>query len=214
MINTILFDLDGTLINTNDLIKASFMHTLNHYYPNQYTEKDIITFFGEPLEVSFRRVDPERVEELTRFYRKHNKEKHDEYVKEYPNVNTTLAALKEKGFKLAVVTTKRWETAKLGLRFANMTTFFDTIVTMDDIQNPKPDPEPLLLALERLGATPEEAVMVGDSPSDIEAGQRAGTKTVAVSWTIKGVSAFDAVHPDFIIDDMSELLGIVSDLNK
>ncbi|MGV3489307.1 MAG: pyrophosphatase PpaX [Tuberibacillus sp.] len=214
MITTLLFDLDGTLLNTNDLIKASFMHTLNHFYPNQYTEKDILPFFGEPLEVSFQRVDPHRVEELTHFYRKHNIEKHDEFVKEYPNVNTTLAALKEKGFKLAVVTTKRWETAKLGLKFANMESFFDTIVTIDDVEKPKPDPEPLLLALKKLEAKPEEAVMVGDSPSDVEAGHRAGTKTVAVSWAIKGVGAFDDVHPDFIIDDMSEMLGVVEQLNR
>jgi len=214
MINTILFDLDGTLINTNDLITASFMHTLNHFYPNQYTEKDILPFFGEPLEVSFTRVDPNRVEELTTFYRKHNIEKHDEFVKEYPNVNSTLSALKEKGFKLAVVTTKRWETAKLGLRFAKMESFFDTVVTIDGINNPKPDPEPLYLALERLGAAPEEAIMVGDSPSDVMAGHNAGTKTVAVSWAIKGVQVFDEVHPDFIIDDMSEMLGIVDELNK
>lgn len=214
MIDTILFDLDGTLLNTNDLITASFMHTLNHYYPNQYTERDIIGFFGEPLEVSFSKVDPDRIEELSSFYRKHNIEKHDEFVKEYPHVNTTLAALKEKGFKLAVVTTKRWETTKLGLRLAKMESFFDTVVTIDDVEKPKPDPEPLLLALDKLGSKADNAVMVGDSVSDIEAGHRAGTKTVAVSWTIKGVEVFRDVNPDFIIDDMSEMIGVVVELNK
>ena len=190
------------------------MHTLNHYYPGKYTEEDIIQFFGEPLEVSFSKVDPTRIEELSSFYRKHNVEKHDELVREFPHVNTTLTTLKEMGYKLAVVTTKRLDTVKLGIRLAKMEDLFDVVVTIDDVEKPKPDPEPLLLALEKCGSQPESAMMVGDSVSDIEAGRRTGTKTVAVSWTIKGVEIFQDVHPDFIIDDMSEMLGVIDELNK
>jgi pyrophosphatase PpaX len=214
MIDTILFDLDGTLLNTNDLIKASFKHTLDHFYPDKYTEKDIIQFFGEQLEYSFSKVDPTRIEELSNFYRKHNIEHHDELVKEFPNVNATLTTLKEKGYKMAIVTTKRWETVKLGLNLFKMGDFFDAVVAIDDVKKPKPDPEPLLMALEKLESSPENAIMVGDSVSDIEAGHRAGTKTVAVSWTIKGVEIFKDVHPDFIIDDMREIIGVMDELNK
>lgn len=209
MIDTCLFDLDGTLINTNDLIIASFLHTLNHYYPGRYTKKDVIAFIGEPLEVSFQRVDPDRVKELCEHYRRYNLEKHDELVKEFPNVNDTLKTLKEKGYKLGIVTTKRRETVNLGIRLTKIEPFFDVIVTIDDVKRPKPAPDPVRLALEKLGSKPEQAVMIGDSPFDIEAGRSAGTKTVGVSWTIKGVAALREVHPDYLIDDMKELLAIV-----
>ena len=209
MINTLLFDLDGTLINTNDLIIASFLHTLDRYYPNHYTKEDIIDFIGEPLEVSFAKVDPDRVDEMVEVYRKHNVEMHDQLVKEYPNVLSTIQTLHHKGYKLGVVTTKRLDTVILGLKLAKLDPYFKVVVTIDDVTHAKPHPEPVFKALKALEAKPEEAVMVGDSPSDIEAGKNAGTKTVAVAWSIKGVEMLQKVNPDYIIDNMKDMLSIV-----
>ncbi|MFC4618582.1 pyrophosphatase PpaX [Camelliibacillus cellulosilyticus] len=209
MIDTILFDLDGTLINTNDLIIASYQHTLDYYFPNRYTESDMINFIGEPLETTFNRVDPDRAPEMVRRYRAFNLEKHDELFKEYPNVYDTVKQLKEKGFKLGIVTTKRRQTVLLGLQLAKLAPFFNVVITLDDVKNAKPDPEPVLLALDKLESEAGRALMVGDSPSDIEAGRRAGTQTVGVSWTIKGVEVLKPVRPDYIIDDMAELVSIL-----
>ncbi|GGH89042.1 pyrophosphatase PpaX [Pullulanibacillus pueri] len=211
MIKTVLFDLDGTLINTNDLIIASFLHTLDQYYPQKYTEKDIVEFIGEPLEVSFGRMesDEAKIGEMVGVYRKHNVAMHDALVKEYPNVLTTIETLHSQGYKLGVVTTKRLDTVALGLKLSKLEPYFDVVVTIDDVVHAKPDPEPVLKALKALNAQPSEALMVGDSPSDIEAGKKAGTKTVAVGWSIKGADLLRQSQPDYLIDDMKEMLEIV-----
>jgi len=212
MINTLLFDLDGTLINTNELIIASFQDTLDHYYPTKYGRDDIIHFIGEPLETSFQRVDPERIEEMVTHYRTHNVAHHDELVTEYPHVKETLQALADAGYRLGIVTTKRWDTVVMGLELTGLKPFFEVVVTIDDIKNPKPHPEPVQLALKQLNSLPENAIMVGDSPSDIESGRRAGTKTVGVAWSIKGEAMIREAQPDFVVDDMQELLAILKDL--
>lgn len=211
MTKTWLFDLDGTLINTNDLIIASFHHTLEQYYPGKYTARDFISFIGEPLEDSFHKVDAERVEEMIDVYRRHNMDQHDELVKEYPHVYETIETLFNQGYSLGVVTTKRRETVNMGLKLTGLDRFFDVIVTIDDVTEPKPHPEPIFQALEKLGSSVAEAAMVGDSPHDIQAGKNAGVKSVAVSWSVKGREAMKAQKPDFLIDDMSEILAIAKD---
>jgi pyrophosphatase PpaX len=214
MINTLLFDLDGTLINTNDLIIASFQDTLDHYYPNKYGREDIVHFIGEPLETSFRRVDPDRVEEMVTHYRTHNVAHHDALVTEYPHVKETMQAFADAGYQLGIVTTKRWDTVVMGLELTGLKPFFEVVVTIDDIKNPKPDPEPVQLALTQLNSLPENAIMVGDSPSDIESGRRAGTKTVGVAWSIKGEAMIREANPDYVVDDMQDLLAILKDLKQ
>ncbi len=114
-ITTILFDLDGTLINTNDLIISSFLHTLNHYYPNQYEEKDVLPFMGPPLEESFGDLDEDRVEEMCAHYRAFNHEHHDELVTEFEGVYETVKTLHDKGYKLAIVSTKVRDVVLKGL---------------------------------------------------------------------------------------------------
>ncbi|GGE36510.1 pyrophosphatase PpaX [Pullulanibacillus camelliae] len=208
MINTLLFDLDGTLINTNELIIASFLHTLEHYYPNKYTRADIIDFIGEPLEISFSKVDSERVEDMVKRYREYNVRMHDQLVTEFPNVYTTIEALHRDGYKLAIVTSKRWKTVKMGLKLSRLDAFFDVVVAIDDIEKPKPDAEPVLRALKALHAKPSEAVMVGDSVSDIEAGKNAETKTAGVAWSLKGVELLKQAQPDFILEDIRDILTI------
>lgn len=209
MINTLLFDLDGTLINTNELIIASFQHTLDSFYPKKYGRDDIIKFIGEPLDTSFRRVNPEKVEDMVEAYRAHNIEHHDLLVTEYPHVRETIEKLSHEGYRLAIVTTKVWKTVAMGLELTGLKPFFETVVTIDDVKKPKPDPEPVLLALSELGSSPEEALMIGDSPSDIESGRRAGTKTIGVSWSIKGEAMIREANPDYVIHDMYELHQIL-----
>lgn len=208
-INTILFDLDGTLINTNDLIIESFLHTLNHYYPDRYRREDVLPFIGPPLIDTFKSIDEERVEEMVARYRKFNHEQHDILVKEYETVYDTVKTLHEKEFKIGIVTTKIRQTVNMGLKLTKLDSFFDVIVTLDDVENAKPHPEPILKALSQLNAKPEEAIMVGDNHHDIEAGKNAGTKTAGVSWSLKGLEYIQSLHPDYILNKMSDLLSIV-----
>ncbi|WP_077619475.1 pyrophosphatase PpaX [Bacillus sinesaloumensis] len=210
-INTLLFDLDGTLIDTNELILQSFMHTFKEFLPERhFTREEILPFNGPTLLESFSSVDPDRAEEMVAVYRKFNHEKHDELVTEFPGVFETIKTLKEKGYKIGVVTTKLRNTVNMGLKLTKLDQFFDVVVTLDDVKKPKPDAEPVMLALRLLNSSPEEAIMVGDNYQDIVAGQNAGTKTAGVAWSHKGKDFLLEYKPDFMLENMSDLLDLVS----
>lgn len=208
-INTLLFDLDGTLINTNELIIESFLHTLHSYYPNQYKREDVLPFIGPTLYDTFTSINPEKTEEMVKVYRKFNHEQHDMLVTEYETVFETIRTLKEHGFKLGIVTTKIRDTVNMGLKLTKLDQFFDVVVTLDDVENAKPHPEPVLKALAQLDSKPEEAIMVGDNHHDVEAGKNAGTQTAGVSWSIKGREYISSYNPDYLLERMSDLLPIV-----
>ncbi|MDF2854756.1 MAG: pyrophosphatase [Neobacillus sp.] len=208
-ITTILFDLDGTLIDTNELIISTFLHTLSKFYPNRYQREDVLPFLGPTLHDTFGAMDAERVEEMVADYRKYNVENHDLMVKEFEGVFETVEALQEKGYKLAIVTTKREDVSLKGLRLTKLDRFFDVIVAYDHVKKVKPDPEPIMLALQKLGSTPEETLMVGDNFHDILAGKNAGTKTAGVAWSIKGRDYIAKYKPDFILEKMADLLPLL-----
>ncbi|EOW9528298.1 pyrophosphatase PpaX [Bacillus cytotoxicus] len=210
-INTVLFDLDGTLINTNELIISSFLHTLNTYYPNQYKREDVLPFIGPSLQETFHSIDERKVEEMITRYRQFNHDHHDELVEEYETVYETVQALKEKGYKIGIVTTKARQTVEMGLNLSKLNKFFDVVVTIDDVEHVKPHPEPIQKALQLLDAKPEETLMVGDNHHDIVGGQNAGTKMAAVGWTIKGRAYLESYKPDYVLNKMSDLLSILSE---
>ncbi|CAH0344803.1 pyrophosphatase PpaX [Bacillus sp. CECT 9360] len=207
-ITTLLFDLDGTLINTNDLIIASFTETLNYYYPGQYTREDILPFIGPSLYETFHSIDKERVEEMIARYREHNIKNHDVMVTQYEGVYETIRVLHEEGYKLGIVTTKKRDVVLRGLKLSKLDEFFEVIVTLDDVENAKPDPEPVLKALHLLGSSPSEAIMVGDNHHDVLAGKNAGTLTAGVAWTVKGREYLEGFEPDYMLDHMGDLLRI------
>lgn len=210
-IDTILFDLDGTLVDTNELIISSFLHTLGKYYPDKYKREDVLPFMGPSLYETFGGIDPERAEEMIHEYRTYNHEKHDLLVKEFKGVNETVKSLKDNGFKIAIVSTKILDTIIKGLKLTKLDPYFDVIVALDHVQKPKPDPEAIFFALKQLNSTPEKAIMVGDNYHDILAGKNAETKTAAVSWSLKGRDFLAKYEPDFMLDEMSDLLKIVGE---
>lgn len=208
-IDTVLFDLDGTLIDTNELIIASFLHTIDRYAPGKYNRKDVIGWIGEPLYDSLSRIDADNIEEMMAVYREHNFANHDRLVQEYAGVYATVKTLYDHGFKLGVVTTKFYSGAAKGLTLAGLAPFFSVVVGLDDIARPKPDPEPVNRALAQLGATAERAIMIGDSTTDIEAGKEAGTQTAGVAWTIHGTDKLQAAGPDYWLTSMPDLQAIL-----
>ena len=208
-IRTILFDLDGTLIDTNELIIASFTHTLGQYSDYAYSREDILEFIGPPLIDSFKQVDPNRVDEMIQTYRDHNLTNHNTYVRAYPTVVDTMKQLKKAGYNLGIVTTKINDTAELGLKVTGMEGIFDVLIGLDDVTHAKPHPEPIIKALDQLNATASSTLMVGDNYHDIESGKNAGTKTAGVAWTIKGREVLEAYQPDYMLEEMSDLLKIV-----
>ncbi|GAA5417188.1 pyrophosphatase PpaX [Paraliobacillus ryukyuensis] len=208
-IRTILFDLDGTLINTNELIIASFTHTLEKHTGRTYTREEILPFIGPPLDESMRHVDESQAEAMVQTYREHNIANHKKYVVAYPTVVETVKTLKEKGYQLGIVTTKIRETAELGVKITGMEGMFDVIIGLDDVTNAKPHPEPIIKALTELNANPMHALMVGDNYHDIESGHNAGVKTAGVAWSIKGEATLAKYEPDYMLKEMKDLLPIL-----
>lgn len=208
-IDTVLFDLDGTLIDTNELIISSFLHVMEQYYPGQYGREDVLPFLGPTLQETFEAINPEGYEEMITAYRTYNLANHDLLVKRFDGVYETVRILKENNFHLGIVTTKRSDVVQMGLKLTGLDEFFEVVVALDHVEKPKPDPEPLLKALDMLGSSPERAIMVGDNHHDILGGKNAGTKTAGVAWSIKGKEHLAAYNPDYILDTMADILPIL-----
>lgn len=208
-ITTLLFDFDGTLLDTNELIIQSFTHVLEEHFPGKYSREDILPFLGPTLQETFESVNLEKSAQLIQQYRAWNVAKHDELACEFDGVYETLHTLKEQGLTMAIVSTKQREVVIKGLRLLGVEDLFDVVIGLDDVQKPKPDPEPILLALERLGAEKDEALMIGDNYHDIEGGQNAGVRTAGVAWTIKGEDFLQLFNPDYMLQHISDLLKIV-----
>ena len=204
----LLFDFDGTLLNTNELIIETFLHVLGETFPGKYSRETVIPFLGPPLSETFNAIDPALTETLTASYRKWNLEQHDQMVAPFDGVVETLRQLKKDGYKMAIVSTKRREMIERGLRLIECETLFDTIVGLEDVTYTKPDPEPIQIALQRIGANKEDALMVGDNFHDIVGGQRAGVDTAAVAWSIKGEEFLATFNPTYMLHQLSELLYI------
>ena len=207
----LLFDFDGTLLDTNDLIIQTFMHVLEEKFPGQYSTTDCMKFIGPSLKQTFEEITPHEVDDMITKYRQWNEEHHDELVKEYDAVVSTLTQLKEQGIRLAIVSTKRRETIFKGLKLMGVTDLFEFVIGIDDVVNVKPDPEPVLLAIEKLGVSKEDVMMIGDNYHDIEAGQNAGVKTAGVAWSIKGEEFLKQYNPDYILQHMTDLFAIVKE---
>ncbi|SEM64294.1 pyrophosphatase PpaX [Mesobacillus persicus] len=208
-IDTVLFDLDGTLIDTNELIVSSYLHTLEHYFPGRFQREDVLPFMGPSLHEVFGNLDSTKVDEMIRTYRKYNISNHDSFVTEFEGVTETIKALHDSGFKLAIVTTKIADVAMMGLRLTGLDRYFNIMIALDDVKNAKPDPEPIYKALDLLGSQPESAMMVGDNHHDVLAGKNAGTKTAGVAWSLKGKEHLATFEPDYMLDEMTDLLPIL-----
>lgn len=210
MIGCVLFDLDGTVIDTNELIIESLQHVLEERLGIAAQRERLIPYMGLPLTDQFRELSGlDDVSELEAAYRAYNMQRHDKMVSLFPHVLHVVRSLHEHGVKLGVVTTKMRRSSERMLRTFELLPYMGAVVTMDDVVRAKPDPEPVLQALRLLGARAEETLMVGDSPADMVAGRSAGALTAAVEWSLKGPQALRAYKPDFMLRDMRDLLPIV-----
>lgn len=214
MIKAVLFDLDGTLINTNDLILKSFKHTFKTILDLEPTEEEITMNYGRPLQEIFKSYDENRIEEMINCYRKINLELHDDECKEFADVDLMLQTLKNKGIKIGVVTSKKSDMAERGAKLMGIFKYFDTFITPEVTIRHKPEGEPVLKACENLGVSPSEALMVGDSPYDILAGKNAGAKTCGVKYTALPIEKLQESKPDFYVDKPLEILELVEKLNS
>jgi pyrophosphatase PpaX len=179
---TVLFDLDGTLIDSGSMILASFRHATQTVLEREIPDAELAALVGGMnIHEQMRTLDARHVDELVRVYREHNEPLHAD-LQAFPGVEDLLRELRHQGRKLGVVTSKRRRTVDLAFAVLPIERFFDAVVTSGDTERHKPNPDPVLLALERLGADPADSAFVGDSPFDVRAGKAAGVFSVGVSW--------------------------------
>jgi pyrophosphatase PpaX len=203
----VLFDLDGTVVDSGSIILASMRHATREVLGRDFGDAELMQAVGGPgLEAQMEVFAPERVDELVRVYRAHNEPLHDE-LEACAGMEDVLLRLHEKGHRLGVVTAKRRSTVELAFARVPIGHLFETVVGGDETQNHKPDPEPLLLAAERMNARPDETAYVGDSPFDIRAAKAAGMHAIAVTWgRIHDRERLEREEPDAIVDTAEELL--------
>lgn len=213
MIKAVLFDLDGTLIDTNDLIIDSFKYTLKKHLNLEVDKDEIVMHFGEPLLDTLAGYDKENAHILMQTYRTYNETIHDELTKEITGAKETLQELKALGVKVGVVTSKRRNIAEQGLKLFNLFDIMDVFITPEDTAKHKPDGEPVMKACENLSISPKEAVMVGDSHYDILCGKNAGAKSCLVKYTALPIDKIMLYEPDYIIEEIKDILNIVREKN-
>jgi len=207
---TVLFDLDGTLVDSGAIILASFKHAARTVLARDVEEEQIAALVGgSNLHDQMRVLSPAHVDELVRVYREHNRPLHDE-LEAFDGVEELIETLSGQGRKLGIVTAKGRQTVDLAFAVLSLESYFDAVVTADMTDRHKPDPAPVLKALELLESEPADAAFVGDSPYDIAAGKAAGVFTVAVSW--------GKIHPeerlleagaDVLVHSPKELLDVL-----
>ena len=207
----VLFDLDGTVVDSGPMILASMRHATRTVLDREIADEVLMAAVGgSGLHEQMRLIDESRVEELVRHYREHNGPLHAELT-ECPGMLDVLAALKREGRKLGVVTAKRKATVQLAFAsIPELGTHFDVVVGADDTERHKPHPDPLLFALGLLGETAGRAAYVGDSPFDVQAAKAGGLSAIAVTWGgIHPRERLEAAYPGAIVDTAEELLAVL-----
>jgi pyrophosphatase PpaX len=206
----VLFDLDGTVIDSGAIILASMRHAAKEVLGAEFPDEELMAAVGGPgLEEQMHALAPDRVAELVDVYRAHNEPLHEELVC-CAGMDDVLVRLKDEGRRLGIVTAKRRQTVDLAFARIPIEHLFETVVGGDETARHKPDPEPLLLALDRMGAQAYDAAYVGDAPFDIKAARAAGLFAIGVTWGgIHERERLEAEGPDALVDTPEELLGVL-----
>lgn len=214
-IQGILFDNDGTLIDTHDLILSSMRYSTQQVLGDALPDEKLMAKVGQPLAVQMKDFSPDPAvqEEILRVYRDHNHAHHDDAIALFPGIKECLAELHEQGVKMGVVTSKLHELAWRGLTLMGLAPYLDCLVGADDCDEYKPNPGPVIKGAQLLGLEPQECLYVGDSPFDMAAGRDAGCVTVAVTWGMFPLERLQEVQPDHIIDEPHELVALMQHLS-
>ncbi|MDQ2755393.1 MAG: HAD-IA family hydrolase [Actinomycetota bacterium] len=201
----VVFDLDGTLVDTIDLILASYQHAFRTVLGQEQDEQLIRGWIGQPLIRNMREQWPERADELFATYVSWNRAHTAELIRSYAGVTDVLADLAAAGVQVAVATSKLREAAQVCADLVGVTAHMQVLIALEDTEEHKPHPAPLLAALARLGARPDGAVYVGDAVVDVEAAQAAGMRSVAVTWGAASRADLEAARPDRLVDSAQQL---------
>lgn len=208
---TILFDLDGTLLDSVDLIVDSYHHTLAAHRLTPMTRDEILAGLGTTLYAVFGKMtdDADTLASWIATYREYNLTHHDARARAYPGVVEMVRRIADSGFRLGMVTSKARAGAERGLRVMGLDGTMEIIIGADNVVKPKPDPEPVLMALDMMGVSAETTLFVGDSHHDVHSGRGAGVKTAGVTWGPFDRGHLEIAAPDYYCETPADLLRLL-----
>ncbi len=211
-VRTVLFDLDGTLIDSIRLILDSYHHTLAAHGMPARSDDDWLRGVGTPLTAQLAEWghDSATLHAMIATYREYNLAHHDRMVTVYPGVVAAIGALRAAGLRTGLVTSKNRPGAIRGLTLVKLERMMDVLVCADEVTNPKPHPEPVEKAVALLGADPRATVYVGDSIHDMVSGRAAGVRTAAALWGPFGRSHLEDAAPDYWLETPADLLSLIA----
>ena len=210
-LETVLFDLDGTLIDSVRLILDSYHHTLAAHGLPPRTDEYWLRGVGTPLNVQFSEWghDPGTLNAMIATYREYNLANHDRMVAVYPGIVAALESIRAAGLRTGLVTSKNRQGALRGLTLVKLEQMMDVLVCADEVTHPKPHPEPVEKAIALLGADPETTVYVGDSIHDMHSGRAAGVRTAAALWGPFSRSHLEDAIPDYWLETPADLIALI-----
>ncbi len=212
MLAAALFDFDGTLVDTTEMIFQGMRHATTSVLGREdFSREELLANVGQPLPRQMELFDAEKAELLLEAYRAHHEENHDALIAEFPGIAEALQRLRAAGVKVAVVTSKRRSSVEMALEaLPSLDLVVDRFVTLEDTTEHKPHPEPLLKGLELVGNVPkDQAVYVGDSPFDVQAAKAAGLRSVAVSWGAFSEDTLRQADPDYLVPDIDAVVDVL-----
>lgn len=216
-VDTILFDFDGTVMDTTEVIVNSWQHTFMTLEGKERPLSEIYPTFGEPLPTTMEKFFPNHpVEESIKIYRSYHYDNFGDLIKVFPGMEELLISLNAEDYTTALVTSRLLGTTMQGLDAYDLKKYFKTVLTCEDTDKHKPDPAPINITLDRLNKKPENAIMIGDTMFDILCAKNAGVKSVLVDWAV-AVSEEERTGknaPDYIIKNPMEVKTILENLNK
>ena len=210
MIDTVIFDFDGTLADTNKLILNSFNHIYNKYHDRKCDEDYILSTFGEPLELTLRRdFSDYNYEEVVGCYRGYQVDKFDKEVTLYDTVIETIKYLHNKDIKIGIATSRLKSSTLYVLKRFNLEKYFQVVISSDDVVKHKPDKEPLIKAIQGLNSTTENTLYVGDSKFDMECAINAEVTPVLVGWQKHSNELAEKYNIKHVLNKMWDLTKIL-----
>ncbi len=204
-IDTVLFDLDGTLVDSIPLIRSTFKRVFEEMNI-PWGNDDVMSWVGRSLkDTGTHFVGEEREPEFFKLYQHYYALEHDSHTRCYPGTVEMLERLKKQGFTLGVVTSKSTAVAQRSIDYLKLNQYISLLIGAQDVTRHKPQPDPILAALKKLNRQPEQTVYIGDTPFDIMAAKGAKTKSIGVTWGIADRKTMENHRPDAIIDNWDEL---------
>jgi pyrophosphatase PpaX len=207
----VVFDLDGTVVDSVELILVSFQHAIREVLGRELSREEAIAWVGMPLREQMERFSPEHADELVEVYREFNHREHDRMLTLYEGIEDLLYDLRKESVKVGLVTSKSRFTTQMAFDLTGIDAYFDATVCAGEASGNKPEPDPILACLEQVRVEPAEAAYVGDSPSDIQAALAAKVVAIAVTWGVFTEERLVAEKPDVLvhtIPELAEQLGV------